>query len=311
MKLTPEQRHVARAILEHPDQGLVALTRIAGLDPATAWIGADLRGVLCTDDVSGFTFRDADLRGADFRRARGKTPAMFEGALVDVGTRGVPRSRPNQPPPDLDLERAKEMVLAGQAVPHGWRPFIAELNLIGSGIGDLTLLAELTALQTLWLDDTQVSDVTLLAELTALQTLSLDGTGVSDVTPLAGLTALQTLSLDGTRVGDVRPLAGLTALQTLSLDGTRVSDVTPLAGLTALHALSLDGTLVSDVTPLGGLTALQTLMLHGTQVSDVTPLAGLPHLTIHGPSADARKRSKNRRRRARRLGLRALTTVQP
>ena len=83
MKLTPEQRRIARAIINHPDDGLVALTRVAGLDPATAWIGADLRGVVCTDDVAGFVFHNCDLRGADFRRARGKIAAMFKGAIVD------------------------------------------------------------------------------------------------------------------------------------------------------------------------------------------------------------------------------------
>ena len=90
MKLTAEQHTIVRMILEHPCDCLTELTRVAGLDPATAWIDADLRGVVCTDDVSGFVFHRTDLRGADFTAARNKTEEMFDGAIVDETTRGVP-----------------------------------------------------------------------------------------------------------------------------------------------------------------------------------------------------------------------------
>jgi hypothetical protein len=274
MKLTPEQRRIARAILEHPDDSLVVLTRVAGLDPATVWVGADLRGVMCADDVTGFVFQKADLRGADFSRARGRTAAMFEGAIVDSSTRGLPPSRPAPPPPDFDPDRVADMVLAGQPVPTAWVPFITELDL----------------------SNRRISDLALIAGLTALQSLDLGFTQVSDVSPLAGLTALQSLDFRHTRVSDVSPLAGLTALQSLNLWGTPVSDVSPLAGLTALRSLDLRHTQVSDVSPLTGLTALQSLYLWGTQVSDVSPLAGLRQLTILG--APERVRGLPRLRRS-------------
>ena len=130
----------------------------------------------------------------------------------------------------------------------------------------------------------QIRDLTPLAGLTALTSLYLVSTQVSDLTPLAGLTALTTLDLRDTQVSDLTPLAGLTALTTLDLMVTLVSDLTPLAEMTALTTLNLWSTLVLDLTPLAGLTALTTLNLWSTRVSDPTPLAGLTNLTEYiGP----------------------------
>ena len=299
MKLTPEQRRIARTILHGPDDGLVALVRLAGLDPATALIGADLRGVVCAEDVTGFVFHRADLRGADFARARGKTAAMFEGATVDAGTCGVPASRMVSPPADFGMERVYAHFLRGWRVPLIRTPFVTSLNLSVANIKtvrksirltasksvdlrrrslDIRSFTDLSALQHLSLRGMRVSNVAPLARLTALQILDLGGTRVTDLSPLAGLTALQTLDLTHTNVSDLSPLAGLTALQTLDLTHTNVSDLSPLAGLTALQTLDLTHTNVSDVAPLAGLTALQILVLWGTQVSDVAPLAGLTAL---------------------------------
>lgn len=282
MKLTAEQRRIARAILEHPDDSFVMLVRIAGLDPGTALIGADLRGIVCTDDVTGFLFQNADLRGADFMHAQGKTAAMFTGAIVDLNTRGVPQLQPASPPPDLDPGSVTRLVLSGEAVPTAWIPFITELDLSFNRISNVDALAGLTSLQGLNLWGTQVSDITSLSGLSALRTLDLASTQVNDLTPLANLVALERLVLTSTEVINLSPLAGLHSLQSLVLMNTRVDDVTPLASLTALKSLNLMNTKVSDLTPLAGLAALQSLLLAGTRVNDLSPLDGSEQLTIFG-----------------------------
>ncbi len=187
-------------------------------------------------------------------------------------------SKPAKPPADFDIDKVKEMILAGVAPPLTWRPWIDKLDFTGEKLTDLAPLKGLTALRTLDLWGTQVSDIAPLAGLTALETLDLRRTQVSDIAPLAGLTALETLDLGTTQVSDIAPLAGLTALRTLGLWATQVSDLAPLAGLTALRTLELRRTQVSDIAPLAGLTALETLHLQGTQVSDIAPLAGLTAL---------------------------------
>ncbi len=116
--------------------------------------------------------------------------------------------------------------------------------------------------------DPKFSDLTPLAGLKNLQTLWLESTQVTDLTPMAGLKNLQTLSLDFTQVSDLTPLVGLKNLQTLVITSTQVKDITPLEELTNLRRLDLGSTQVSDITPLAGLTNLQSLELASTQVTD-------------------------------------------
>ena len=60
--------------------------------------------------------------------------------------------------------------------------------------------ANLTALERLYLDETDVTDLGPLENLTALRRLDLDGTGVTDLWPLSSLPALKVLYLNRTQV---------------------------------------------------------------------------------------------------------------
>jgi Leucine-rich repeat (LRR) protein len=158
---------------------------------------------------------------------------------------------------------------------------VQNLYLAETQISDLAPIAGLTGLRLLTLHSTEVADLTPIARHTALQRLSLDGTPVVDLAPIAGLTALRTLCLSSPALGqvaDLAPIAGLTALQTLYLQHTQIADLAPLAGLTALQTLYLNDTPVADLSPIAGLTALQSLKLAGTQVADLAPIAALTAL---------------------------------
>ena len=113
---------------------------------------------------------------------------------------------------------------------------------------DIASLANLTALQTLDISNTQIVDLAPLANLTALRELDLSKTPVTDLTPLAGLTGLQGLDISETRVANLSPLAGLTALQFLNISTTPVTDLTRLAGLTGLQGLDISETRVESRT---------------------------------------------------------------
>ncbi|WP_321500739.1 leucine-rich repeat domain-containing protein [Breoghania sp.] len=219
--------------------------------------------------------RRLSLWAADYARDELPGPAPDKG--LPPGVPGRKREDDEEIPEDVE-DRAREMILAGQAPPEAWVPHIRELFFRTNDLIDLTLLSGLTALQSLHLSHTEVTDLTPLAGLAALQSLGLSGTQVTDLAPVAGLTALQSLYLSHTQVTDLSPVAGLTALQWLDLSETQVTDLTPLTGLTALQSLGLSATEVTDLTPLAGLTALETLWLSGTQVSDIAALAGLTAL---------------------------------
>ena len=71
MKITPAQAQRAQTISEAGAGGFVALVRWIGLDPATAFRGANLRGInFRSDDLRGFDFSGADLTGANLRKRR-------------------------------------------------------------------------------------------------------------------------------------------------------------------------------------------------------------------------------------------------
>ena len=171
---------------------------------------------------------------------------------------------------------------------------LTQLSLIGTQVGDLSLLAWLTGLTGLSLDSTKVDDLSPVAGLTGLTRLSLSGTQVSDLSALAGLTGLMQLSLGDTQVGDLSPLAGLTGLTQLWLNGTQVSDLSPLMQLKGLTVLRLSQTQVSDSNTfsLTALTGLTELWLSHTQVSDLSFLADLTEireLLLYGiPATDLR-----------------------
>ncbi len=125
----------------------------------------------------------------------------------------------------LEIDWVREELLAGRYLPAG----------IAAQVSDLSPLATLTNLQSLYLFGTRISDLSPLATLAKLQSLDLSGTQISDLSPLATLTNLHSLVLRGTQVSDLSPLATLTNLHSLDLRGTQVSDLSLLATLTNLH----------------------------------------------------------------------------
>lgn len=78
------------------------------------------------------------------------------------------------PPPDFDIERVKEMVSKGERVPEAWRPWVFELNLRGTRITDATPLKDLTNLTELYLKGTTITNFRPLKELNNLKEIFIE-----------------------------------------------------------------------------------------------------------------------------------------
>ena len=122
---------------------------------------------------------------------------------------------------------------------------------LGRSSGPVTL-SEASALESLYLRDSEIVDVSPLGALTNLEQLWLGYNQIVDVSPLAALTNLEQLGLDTNEIVDVSPLAALTSLERLDLWGNGVVDVSPLAALTSLERLELAYNEVVDVESFGG-----------------------------------------------------------
>lgn len=151
---------------------------------------------------------------------------------------------------------------------------------LGGDFSDLTPLAGLTKLTSLYLSSSKISDLTPLSSLTNLTILNLkNNTRLVDITPLAQLTNLKELCLAGSKISDLTPLASLTNMEELWLVGNQITDITPLSGLTNLLYLHLDSNDISDITPIAKLTNLIKLSLRDNDISNLTQLTGLAALS--------------------------------
>ena len=151
-----------------------------------------------------------------------------------------------------------------------------ELGLYSHDISDLSPLAQLRALEKLWLDNNHVVDLSPLAELPSLGVLKLRNNRVSDLSPLAELTRLYNLDLSDNRVSNISVLAKRSLLF-LELNNNDISDISPLAE-TSLQRLYLGGTGISDLSPLGKHTKMDYLRLAQNQISDISPRAEFTRL---------------------------------
>ena len=165
------------------------------------------------------------------------------------------------------------------------------------------MLANLTQLTHLFLDDNQITDVSPLTGLRNLRLLRLAGNPIQDTSPLAALVQQNPgLDLDipvtlppaptGVTVTDakletvIRTTLGLgpgdslttsAMLNLITLDGynRRISSLRGLEHAVNLMGLDLGKNEIVDISPLAGLTQLEVLYLDDNQIVDVSPLAGV------------------------------------
>ncbi len=76
-------------------------------------------------------------------------------------------------------------------------------------IMDISPLANMTVLESLWITDNLISDLSPLSEMSKLNTLIIEDNIISDVTPLAALSGLKCLRIAGNPVKDYKPLSSI------------------------------------------------------------------------------------------------------
>ncbi len=155
---------------------------------------------------------------------------------------------------------------------------LQSLDLSEIQISDISFLENLTNLQALNLTNNQISDISFLENLTGLQTLDLSDNQISDINFLENLTGLQALDLRFNHILDIRFLENLTSLQSLNLSDNQISDISFLENLTGLQSLDLSENQISGISFLENLTSLQSLDLSENQISDISILENLTGL---------------------------------
>ena len=185
-----------------------------------------------------------------------------------------------RPIADGDLDRLNEALQADDG----------NLALNGYGISDLSPLAGLTNLRSLYVNSSRIRDFSPLRELPGFVELAL-GPSLLSPSEKENLNKYEEPAryvlfrpperMEGSEmeIEDLTPLAGLRNLKALDMASLhKVADLSPLSALENLRSLRLSGYGLSDYSPLFGLGNLEALFLPHCRLTDPAPLAKLRNL---------------------------------
>ena len=147
----------------------------------------------------------------------------------------------------------------------------------GLKVDSFDKLSELTALETLYLSDTEIKDGSFLKSLTNLTDLDISNTGMTDLSSIAELSKLKSLYADQNEGITLPSFEKLTALETLSLEENGLSDVSAVSACTTLKNLYLDNNKLTDISSLSNMEALSDLTLSDNELTGLDALSSEVH----------------------------------
>lgn len=147
---------------------------------------------------------------------------------------------------------------------------LVSFHCLGNDIDDYMPVSGLVHLEDLEIGNVSEAkvDITFVANMTNLKTLFARDCGISDISALGGLAQLEELSLGYNRISDISPLKNLQNLTKVYLNNNRIDDISPLENKQKLTSLELENNRISDIAPLYGLHALKHIELKGNRISD-------------------------------------------
>lgn len=154
---------------------------------------------------------------------------------------------------------------------------------------DLSVLSELTTLQTLDLSGCTLSSSALetIGTLCELTSLDLSGCAVSSINALVGLSNLTQLDLTNNTISDITALSALTQLTELHLTNNPIQTITYLNNCLALETLYIENCGISRLSSLAGNTSLRELYASNNEISDLSVLSGCASLSVLDVSDNA------------------------
>lgn len=184
-----------------------------------------------------------------------------------------------------------------------YMPFLQELTVVNGPSNQLSILSNLTNLNSLTIQNTPVneSELSIIGSLPSLKNLTLNNCGLSTAGPIEKLTGLTYLDLGNNAIRNIGPLSSLTGLTELRLQHNVLTDLgslttlknltrldvsynslstlTPICNLTGLVWLDANHNSLIEVENIGNLTALQELNLSYNSLTDAASLAACTALT--------------------------------
>ncbi|WP_340153479.1 leucine-rich repeat domain-containing protein [uncultured Marivirga sp.] len=127
-------------------------------------------------------------------------------------------------------------------------------------------LHDLTALNSIVIEDEGIQDLFPLAQFILLENVHLNRVELNSLESITSIKEVKELSIKESPIENLDPLSQLIFLEKLVLDFSAVSNLQPLEEVQSLVYLSLAGTQVRNLKGLEGLTSLKYLDISSTQV---------------------------------------------
>ena len=158
---------------------------------------------------------------------------------------------------------------------------LTEIHLYNqSNIDDFSVLAELSSLRKLTLDNCAVTNNNLkqIAAATQITELTVDNNGLTSTANLSGMKGLTFLSACNNQLTKVEGLEKLEKLTTVVLIGNKVEDLSGLKKVKTLTELSLANNELTSLMVLNGMTGLKKLDISNNKMSSLSGISSLTSL---------------------------------
>ncbi|SDF26795.1 leucine-rich repeat domain-containing protein [Cellulophaga baltica] len=155
---------------------------------------------------------------------------------------------------------------------------IIALNLSDLRISDLSFLADLKDLQSLYLDSNIIEDLSFIKNLINLKNLSLNENSISDVDSLSGLINLEILNLSENNILNITALSKLKKIKHLNISSNNITDISIIKAFKNLKALYADDNSISDLVCISSLLSLKRINFSKNKITDISSLKKLKYL---------------------------------
>lgn len=170
-------------------------------------------------------------------------------------------------------------VLADELPIIGKLPKLEQLTLSGCGLSTLAGLENAKNLTAIDLSNNTVRNISPLAQIEKLQTVYLQHNVVEDLTSLASSKALTKLDVSYNSLTNVAPISTLPTLTWLNISNNSITALSGIEKLVSLTYLSAGYNTLTDVAPLASCTALTELDISNNTITDIATLSTLTKLT--------------------------------
>lgn len=146
---------------------------------------------------------------------------------------------------------------------------LRSLNLSGIGLDNISFLKNAGKLERLVAEENAIKDLTPLAELKTLRTLYLDRNNISDITAFKDLASLEELLLYKNNIENVAALKDKKYLYRLMLnDNLGLKNIDALKDVPNISSIDISNTSVTDISALKDAKYLYYIALKDTKISD-------------------------------------------